>query len=274
MQNEPLNNTKKRMTFGGFLLWFVMFTFGFFVVGFLVSMDAVPSDPNDPAQNPEASFELAERALARHYTFFATRMNDDEIDQVRVDKEMAEYAKYYASILQRDGIKPSDSFRFGQVLRTGRQWQKAYDSYAKAQVYFKNNGDLWVNSTLRMAHCQAALGNEKEAISLMRESFKAAPGDKVGILLAALYEVTPPLQGKASDRKLALLLFDCIDQHLQSVVDPKSMAGAQFVMARRSHLQKALLKAAELLGPTASEEDRMRYQKSVDEVSKLNVTRV
>ncbi len=271
MIEQESNLLPKKKIIGGFLFYMITFIFLFFVTGFLVSKDAVPPDPNDPAQNPEQSFEIADKQLARIYWSLKQRVEDGDIDEARLEKELQNYAKQYSVILQANGIAPQDQFRFGQVLRTGHQWKKALAAYTLAQQFHRNNGDLWTNSTLRMAHCNAELGNGKTAIELLRSSFVAAPGNKVGILLAAVYEITPPLVGKGLDHELAMVLLESIEQHRLATVDKKSDSGVQFLFAKRTHISKALILARQLLGSSPSVYDIQRYNQVANEGSEIKI---
>lgn len=215
------------------------------VVGLPGCQTAQTIDFNDPANasliNPE-SMQIAIRGI---YDSLEFRRKKGQITQAKLDEELLKRSREYAKAIDLESIPPAEAWRAGDVYRTAKMWKEGKRAY---EIAAKNaaTSDRVTDARLRLAQCQAELGEYKPALANAFLAFEAAPGDKGAILPACLYEIAPPLKGKGHDVALAELLAAAIEQHMATDVDATTRPGATFLAARSHHISKAATLSAEL----------------------------
>jgi tetratricopeptide (TPR) repeat protein len=179
-----------------------------------------------------------------------------ELTQEQKDKYLRTYLSDTLSKIKWESIPADEAWKFGDAYRKVRDWQEAYRLY-KAAVAAATDEDRRVNDRLRIAQASAALDKVDEAMTWVRSTFDARPTGKAPILFSVLYEVVPNAQGKGRDKELAELLESAIAQAMQTVVDAKTPAGRDFLIAREVHVRRAWLTVIKLY-QDAGEVERAR----------------
>src|SRR5262249_14498358 len=90
-------------------------------------------------------------------------------------------------------------------------------------------------------------GQVGPALDLCQSVIDSKPKDPGPVLPAVLLQITPVAFGKGHDEQLAHVLEESIQEHLKVQVDPNSVAGKLFLIARKHHIHNAWIKVVELL---------------------------
>lgn len=203
------------------------------------------ADPNEPPANQQVSGEILLRNIGEMMSALDQRINRQEVRAEDREKILnREIGKLLAKI-DVNQIPPKQSWQFGDAYRLAGDWKTAKTLYEKA-VASAVTVDRKVNDNLRLARAQAHLGDVSASIATARSTFSVGPKEKAPILLAVLYEIVPEAVGKDNDKELAKLLAEAIEQHKQTIVDPTSDAGKNFLLARPAHIHNAWIRIARL----------------------------
>lgn len=223
---------------------------GAMLCGFLFSMhwlsDALPPSPYDIEANPDRAVEIVEQNLKGFYARTQYELARKRMTEEQADKYFRTYAAEQSKRIIRKYLAYGELYRYGEILRSARLWKEALEVY---QSYLKSPSvteDFRVNTLLRIAHCEAELGEADEAIASTRATFDTPPTSKPAILLAVYLEIVPPLRGKADPLELARLVKDAMAQHAMARVNQRSSAGMDFLLAREHHFRRAAKLIAEL----------------------------
>ncbi|RYG33114.1 hypothetical protein EON81_19010 [bacterium] len=213
-----------------------------------------PNDPNGPEVIDPTVLRDNVQSAAEH--IFA-RVNQREITDAEGKEILRTYADNMVSGVKVNEVDPDTAWEYAEVMRAAERWE---DARALLEVAVKNAKawDRRVNDGLRLAQVEAKLGNVKAGIATARKTFEAPPSDKVPILPAVLFEITPAALGKGQDVELAKLLVDAAEQASLARVDSSSEAGKMFLMARPTHQRRAIGQAVDLFqaaGDTAAAQD-------------------
>jgi hypothetical protein len=195
-------------------------------------------DPNRPKVVAKYDGESLQAKVREVDSVLNDRLVKGEIDLSKKKEILHDYIRR-----QLDGVEPAkveneQAWRFADVYRQLEDWKTTHDLYSRAVDSAKDE-DRRVNDTLRLAEAKARLDSVTEGIESVRSTFDVAPEGKAPILMATLYEFAPAALGKGHDLEVARLVEDAMDQHLQTIVDPSSDAGRQFLQARMHHLRQA-----------------------------------
>ncbi len=176
-----------------------------------------------------ASESLTNRAFNRQLT--------QEDASVKLQK----YAEELSNSIPKDGINPSDAWRYGEVLRTAKQWDRAEVVFKLASDNARRtkDEDRFVNDTLHYAEALAENKKIAEAISSVRSTFSVTDASKAPILFGTLYQVVPAAEKVGFKLELAKLLEDAIEQHRKVIVDANTDSGAAFIATRQHHVMRA-----------------------------------
>lgn len=178
------------------------------------------------------------KSLDALYAQLDERARMGEIRREDVPAVLKARANEMVSHLDLTAIPTEDAWQYGEVFKTAERWDLARAAFLVASKNAKTE-DRRVNDTLRLAFCEARLGSIDEAIRLVRSVFDTPESDKAPILPATLLEVVPAARGKGRDPELAKLLEEAIGQHLQVRVDPSTVAGKAYLLAKRHHIRHA-----------------------------------
>lgn len=221
-------------------------------------------DPNDPV----SMGGVVSIAVLRRNLDYANRMLEHraEVGEISSEERMLLLQKYAEEMVQKidvDKIPASQAWEYGDVFKTAGRWDLAKKAYEIA-IENPRNEDRRVNDTLRLALCEAQLGNVERAIELTRSVFDTDDRGTAPILPAVLLEIVPAAEGKGYDGELADLLVDAIAQHERTIVDPQSEGGKAFFRAKPIHYRDAYRKAIALYTladmPEKAEETRRAAQ--------------
>ena len=204
-------------------------------------------DPNDPKNAGVMAPEVLRRNLAGAADAFFGRARHREITDAEARKMLTDYATELLKDIRPDEVQASQAWEYAEVLIAANRFA---DAEKMLVVALKNpqSEDRRVNDSLRLARCQAMLGDVNAAISTARTTFNAAPQEKAPILLAILMEVVPAGRGKGADSALADLLSDAIDQGRQVSVDRSTESGRSYLLALPYHIGRAERVISELRG--------------------------
>ena len=208
-----------------------------FVVAGCQVVDPLP-DPNDPTQVGILQPEVLRRNLRAASDAAMLRVVREEITESEAQKLVQEYAERSIGSIDLDHIPDVQAWEYAEVFLAAKNWPLARAALIVA-VKNTNGEDRRVNDTLRLATAEAHLGNVKEALTIARTVFDTPDPSAAPILLAVLYEITPPSRAKGQDIELAKLIEDAITQHQRVRVNRRSDAGRAFLQARPYHIRRA-----------------------------------
>ncbi|MCU0314964.1 MAG: tetratricopeptide repeat protein [Fimbriimonadaceae bacterium] len=200
-------------------------------------------DPN--AKGPAMDVSTAQRNIQQAYVALEERLNRGQITPEQRDEFIVNYAKSFTEHLNFANVSPTKAWRYADVLKVAREWEKSAELYEIA-VKAAPNPDRRVNDSLQLARVYAELGKIDQAIKTVESVFDVGVKDKAPILMATLYEIIPAAEGKGKEVQLAELLEKTIDQHAQTVVEPNLPQGQLFLSARPRHMRRAWEKAISL----------------------------
>lgn len=223
---------------------------GAMLCGFLFTMhwisDAVPPSPFDVQANPDRAVEIVEQNLKSFYARTQFELARKRMTKEQADRYFRTYAADQAGQINPKQLQEGELYRFGEILRSGNQWEDALSVFQKYLETKSLTEDFRVNTLLRIAQCQAELGQTEKALLSTRSTFDAHPTAKPAILLAVYLEIVPPMRGKADPLELAELIKEAMAQHAMARVNRRSEAGRTFLMARDYHFQSATKLITEL----------------------------
>jgi|CXWL01.1.fsa_nt_gi tetratricopeptide (TPR) repeat protein len=226
----------------------VLFLFPLSVFPLLSCNFQPPPDPNDPADGTVLQAEVMQRNLNWASESLSSRVFQRQLTRAEADARLQEFASHLAESIPRDAMAPMDAWRYGEVLRTAKQWDRAEAVYRMAaeQAQRVKDEDRYANDTLHYAEALAENGKVNEAISAVRSTFSVSAKSKAPILFGTLYQVVPAAKDSVLNIDLAGLLEDAIEQHRQVIVNANTMEGASFISTRQYHVMKAWQKVIEL----------------------------
>ena len=225
-------------------------------------------DPNEPT----AAGQMLPQVLSKNLKAASDVVNDrtrrGEITGEQGQKMLMDYADKLITSINLNQISEADAYLYADIFRTAKRWDLARAAY---MIAIKNslNEDRRVNDHLRLALCEAMVGNYEQCIPTARRVFDASLRDSAPILPAVLLEITPALRGHGFDVGLAKLLMDAAEIHSRTVVNRRRPEGITFIYARPHHLREAYRIAGELFkaaGLTKEAQDA--------EVKRLSVTTI
>jgi tetratricopeptide (TPR) repeat protein len=215
---------------------------------------APPPDPNDPKYaSPKNLAPLLHTIIQEA----ADRLNERVVDGQITDKQrldlLAQKAQELLSYGNPQNCQPRDAWIYADLLLTANRFQDAIPVLQKAVDYATKTGndDRRVNDSLRLARALAQTGQIQQSLDLCQSVIESHPKDPGPILPAVLLQITPVAFGKGHDEQLAHVLEESIQEHLKVQVDPKSVAGKLFLIARKHHIRNAWIKVVELLEKSA-----------------------
>jgi tetratricopeptide (TPR) repeat protein len=220
-------------------------------------------DPNDPTNAGVMAPDILRRNLSGAADAFFDRVRRGEISEQEGKRMLAEYATGLLNDVRPEQVSPDRAWEYAEVLMTANRWKEAR---SMLEIAVKNppTEDRRVNDNLRLARCQAMLGDVKTAITTACSTFDAKPNDKAPILMAVYLEIAPAGEGKGEDLELGQLIDDAIEQGKQTTVDVNTEAGKNFAFALKFHIRAAYIKAAELYDRAGradlAERDRSKAQ--------------
>jgi len=209
-------------------------------------------DPNDPM---DASPAQLAGVLQLNIKQMADSLNDrvgsgpgQITDQQRLDF-LSDEAKHLLSLGDPAHARPQDAWIYANLYITSDQFDKAIPLLKEAIAYAAsvNDDDRRVNDSLRLARALAKTGHVAESLNLVQSVIDSKPKDPGPVLPSVLLEITPLTEGKGHDEQLAKLLEESIHEHLRVVVDPKTLPGQSFLMAKPHHIENAWYKIVTLL---------------------------
>ena len=217
-------------------------------------------DPNDVKTAGVLAPDVIRRQLKGTSDMLMERVRRGEITDAEFKELIAQRANELLKDLPIEKIDPARAWEYGDVFRTAQRWEQAKQALeiAVADAEKFKNEDRRVNDILRLAHAEAMLGEVPAALKTARRAFNAAPEASAPILPAVLLEIVPAARGKGQDADLAKLLEDAIGKHMETIVDPKSEAGANFLAARPHHVRNAWRTIVELYAKSGDDETARR----------------
>lgn len=204
-----------------------------FLVAFAV-MGCAPSplpDPNDPVEVPQMSGDVLAGNLSNAYNTLESRRLRGEITEGQLRTFLREHAARLVAKVNLSKVKPTSAYLYGDAYRTAEEWDKAKLAYEIA-VRADKDVERQIIDGLRLAQCNAMLGDSSACIKLVKLHLDAKPEQCAPILPAVLLEIYPAAVGHGLDRELNSVLERAIDCHMRTVVDPNSAGGKAFLIAR------------------------------------------
>lgn len=210
-----------------------------------------PPDPNDPTQVSIQQPKVMMRRLKWASNAANMRVAQGEISEQKAKELVSQSAKGMISAIPQDMIPHDQAWEYAEVFRTAKDYESAV-KFFKIAVENAATEDRKINDTLRYAHCLAETGQVKEAIEMAKSTFTAPDTDTAPVLPSILYEIAPAARGKGHNKELSDLLYGAVRVFERTIVDKDSEAGAMFLMARPTHIKKAISLAQELSRQTSN----------------------
>lgn len=198
----------------------------------------VPADPNDPQDVGLLPGDRIRANLQSTWRMLEARAARRELTPDQQQKLIVRRAKELLEGVDPQRVPREWAWAYADVYRTAQQWAHA-EALLRAAVQSATTEDRRVNDALRLAEALARNGKIDEALPMARSTFSARAEDKAPILPAILLELVPAARGKGRDADLAKLLEDAIAQHRLAIVDPETVEGASFLIARPHHIRRA-----------------------------------
>lgn len=203
----------------------------------LRNVDAEP-DPNDPNEVGVLQPTVMRRNLKHASDAANSRVGKGEMSSAEAKEKVSTEAENILKNLKIEDIPDEDLWEYGEVLWTAKEWDKAIPVLEKAVATAKSE-DRRINDTLRLAKCYAATGQVDKALETARTTLNAKPEDTAPLMLALTQEIAPSAKGKGKDEELAKLIEDAIPVYQDTVVDPNTDVGKNFLRARPYHIKDA-----------------------------------
>jgi len=218
-------------------------------------------DPNNVAKAGPESAEVIQRQLDAAADSLNVRRAHREINDRQYSALISKIAHDYIAQAKDVKITNANARAWGRVFVTAKDWEKAESAVrqgidaesVRAKQDYRALGD-WIYDTLTLARVEAHLKKVPEAVKLARSVFEVPGKAKAPILTSVVYEIVPAAQGQGHDLELADLIRDAIQQHEETIVDPNSDGGRDFLIARPHHIRRAWEQAA-LLYDSAGKDD-------------------
>lgn len=197
-------------------------------------------DPNDPGQagilQPDvllSNLQSASDAINAHVA-----SGDISVEKGR--EMLRAYADRLLAKVSVAETAPGEAWKYAEVLITAQKWEDARDML-KLALKQPPDEDRWVNDTLRLAHCDAELGDVSKAVALTKSTFRASPEWKWPILYATYLEIVPAALKHSHHRELELasLVEAAIHQHELATGDPSQERFKDWMAYRHVQIVKA-----------------------------------
>ena len=196
-------------------------------------------NPNDPNTVPADRQPIVVDAYMK-------QMSDDVIGPAKdITPEqgrqlMVQGAKDYLKTVHFKNTPPKLVWMVAEAYYTANEWGRARQLFEQA-LTADTTPDRKVNDTLKLARCQAELGDVDSAIRTARLAFQAPPEWKWPILYAVYLEIVPAAERiKPSARiELAHLVEDAIAQHEAATGTISDAVRRAWVVTRRFHIGEA-----------------------------------
>lgn len=168
---------------------------------------------------------------------------------------LADFAKKLVANVNPASVPTADTLAYANAFLTAGIWPSAETLFKKV-LQEKLSPEDKVDVTLKVAKCEANLGNVQHAIQLCRSTFTVSPQFKWPILYAVYLEVVPAslLHSKNEEIPLARLVEDAIHQHMLAVGDPTIPAQLELMRWRNFHITKAWELVKKLYGSASPAE--------------------
>ena len=202
-------------------------------------------DPNDPTRVTPNQATVMRNQLRWASDAANERVYKHEISPDQAKQLVTQYAAQLSKAYNAKLLNAQNAWMFGEVLLSSQNWKLAEGALQRAVKDAKDD-DRRVNDSLRLAEVEAHLNKVDEAMRLVRSTFNVPDFAKAPILPAVLFTIVPAAEGQNHDVELAQLLKESIEQHKQTVVNPKIPAGKLFILARPHHIKKAWEKVYKL----------------------------
>lgn len=208
------------------------------------SLPTLPN-PNEPLAGKNRPAKALLSDLRNTYEMLSVRRMKGELDEQTAKQYMRRFAAELIEEIDLAKVRAGEAWEYAEVFRTGERWDLAEQAYRMSLLKAKSE-DRRINDSLRLAQCLAMQNRVSEAIETAESVLDARPQDSAPILPAILLEIVPAALDKGHDEELAVLLRRAIDVHLATVVDPKSQAGKDFLIAQPHHVRSAWDRIAQL----------------------------
>ncbi len=226
-------------------------------------------DPNDPRDVGLLSPAEVRRNLKATSDFLNYRVLIRDIGEKDRERLIARRAEELLKETDLKDIRERDAWEYGEILITAGQWAKA-KKVLEIALRHPVNEDRRVNDTLRLARCEANMGEVSQAIAHARSTFSASKLDAAPILPAVLLEIVPAGLGKGHDVELGELLLDSIPQHERVYVDPTLGPGKAFLAAKPHHIAHAYADAVRIFARSQRFDLADKAQKLFDQWTQKN----
>lgn len=213
----------------------------------------VAVDPNDPKNSAQVSAEQLQLGMKNAYDRTRTMISTKQLTEEKADEIFKTYVQDMVKNLDVSKLVEEDMWRYGEIFRTAERWDLAVRALEIASRTAKNE-DRRVNDTLRYAQALAHNKQVTEAIAAARSTFTTNSENKAPILMAVYLEIVPAGRGQGQDLELAKLIRDAVKQHEAAKVDPESVPGRMFLIARPKHIRDATRLANDLATGTFGSE--------------------
>jgi tetratricopeptide (TPR) repeat protein len=222
-------------------------------------------DPNDVGY-------LQPEVLRRNLKYASESLWDrhlkGEITDAQFQALIAKAANELLGRVRIEQVPPSKAWEYAEVFRTAKRWKEAEKFYQIA-VKAARDEDRFVNDSLHLAQVMCENGEVEAAIPIARSTFQSTPGAKAPILYGVLLEIVPAARNKGHDLELASLLEGAIGQAEQTQVDPKSVPGQQYLLARPLKIRDAWITIVQLyLAANKPELAESARQRAIRDMSK------
>lgn len=235
-QTSRLNPIRKSTGLGTWL-WLLAVLMGTLVSG---CHSGTFKDPNDPGQAGIMQPDVIDRDLKNASDTINERVAMGYITDAQGQQVLSEYAKSLLGQVKVEETPVSEAWKYAQAFITAKDWNQAI-AMLKVALTNPPNEDRWVNDTLRLAHCEAEIGNVDQAILLTKSTFRASPDWKWPILYATYLEIVPAglRHSKGKDLELARLVELAIHQHELAWGDPKQARFQDWLEYRHFQIRSA-----------------------------------
>jgi len=197
-------------------------------------------DPNNPISSVGHQGHILDKDLKAASESINERLSIGAISSQQGADELTKYARKLLDSDKDPRIARSEAWEYADVLITAQRWAEA-DRVLRVALQNPTGEGRKVNDTLRLAHCEAELGDVESAIAITRSSFGATPHWKWPILYATYLEIVPAAlaHSKGKELELADLVKDAIHQHERALGDINNKSEKMWVVTRRIQIDRA-----------------------------------
>ncbi|QYK56518.1 MAG: hypothetical protein KF733_03340 [Fimbriimonadaceae bacterium] len=217
-----------------------------------LQQETIP-DPNEPLAGQQYSGAQVQTMVREIFRVADAQVRSGRLSPSQRDVVVSREVGSIVANVDPEKVRPTEAWRYGDAFRIAGRWQTA-ERLFKVAVQAAKTNDRLVNDSLKLARVEAHLGKIDEALAHVRSTYKAPPTEKAPILMATAYEIVPEAVGKDRDKDLAGLLLEAIEQHSETIVDPTSDAGRDFLKAKPLHIAHAYTLAARLFQSAGDDE--------------------